>query len=100
MQGELQIDAAAARALLRSQADDQALHPKIRQDAAKALLAMAGYVAPKANAQDKAPASLADMTGEQLRAILNEAEGELAKRSAPVNAQVTGSTDSEAVDLL
>ena len=61
---------------------------------------MAGYVAPKASAQDKAPASLADMTSEQLRAILAESEKELAARSAPVNAQPAGPDDANPLELL
>lgn len=97
---QLKGDAAVSRRLLRSQVLDRHAHPKIRQDAAKHLTALGGFVAPKASDNPRAPDSLAEMSSDQLRAFLGKIEGELAERSAPVDAQVVPSEDDQVIDML
>lgn len=100
MRVALKGDAAVARRLLRSQVLDRHANAKIRQDAAKHLTALGGYVAPKARDNPRPPDNLADMSGDQLRAFVGRIEGELAERSAPIDAQVMPSDDDQVIDML
>jgi hypothetical protein len=61
---------------------DEAVSPRVRVDAAKALLDRAGFVPPKAGEQlDTAEKDLSAMSPDELRAFIASAEGRLAQES-------------------
>lgn len=65
--------------------DDPTATPKIRLDAARAILDRAGYIAPKAQDADRAgEKALHELTREELLARRATLESELAERAKPV----------------
>lgn len=100
LQVELQGTAVAAIKTLRAVVESDTALPRDRASAAKALLAIAGYVAPKAQDQKHATASPSEMTIEDLRAFIGKAKAELAARAAPVNAQIEANPDTQVTDML
>jgi phage terminase small subunit len=82
----LALDAPLARRVLVDLAQDVEMHPKIRLDAAKTLLDRAGHVAPRPTT-DKSTEhqALHEMSIDQLRALADKLETELADRAKPVD---------------
>lgn len=97
---ELQNGAAASIKLLQDVVKDDKLYPRDRIGAAKHLLSIAGYIAPRAQDQKHATASPSEMTSEDLRAFIGKAEQELAGRAAPVNAQIEDDLGGQVADML
>lgn len=61
--------------------------PAVRVNAAKAVLGVAGFVAPKApEAPVQEDRELTDLTPTELRALINDLEGELAAKARDVTA--------------
>jgi phage terminase small subunit len=81
----LALDAPLARRVLVDLAQDAHMNPKIRLEAAKTLLDRAGPVAPRPTT-DKSTEhqALHEMSIEQLRALADKLEAELADRAMPV----------------
>lgn len=68
-------------------AKDDAVLPAVRRACARDLMAMAGHVAPKAAEQgDKGAKPLHEMSSDELRAVVDRLESELAARATPVSA--------------
>jgi hypothetical protein len=74
---------------------------KVRLDAAKVILSIAGHIAPRARAlgegQDK---TLGEMTLDELKETQERLQAELASRAKPVDAQQTGPIDTQPIDLM
>jgi hypothetical protein len=69
---------------------DEAVSPRVRVDAAKALLDRAGFVPPKAADQpDTAEKDLAAMSSDELRAFIASAEGRLAQEAKDVTPEAS-----------
>jgi phage terminase small subunit len=84
-------DAPLARNLLRQYVKDDSMNPKIRLDAAKTLLDRAGHIAPKAKDQSAGHEKpLNEMSTEELRALADRFEAELAGRAKLVSADGPG----------
>lgn len=74
---------------------------KVRLDAAKTILAMAGHVAPRAKAQgDGQERTLSEMSLDELKEKQDQLQGEILARAKPVNAQPMAGNTDQAVDLL
>ena len=102
MKTALAQDAPLARGLLRRYVHDEAMHPKIRLDAAKTLLDRSGYIAPKAkdDGVDGRTKALSEMSVEELRAMVDRLETEVANRAKHVaGASVTLESEDGSVDL-
>lgn len=68
-------------------AKDDTVLPAVRRACARDLMAMAGHVAPKAAEQgDKGAKPLHEMSSDELRAVVDRLESELAARATPVSA--------------
>jgi phage terminase small subunit len=88
MAAALAEDAPLARKLLRRYVEDEALHPKLRLEAAKSLLDRAGHIAPKArDANGEQHKPLHEMSIDELRALVDRYEVELAGRAKLVSAE-------------
>src|SRR5215831_18299686 len=78
-------DAPLARNLLRQYVKDTEMNPKIRLDAAKTLLDRSGHIAPKARDESaEREKSLHEMSTDELRAMVDRLETEVANRATPV----------------
>ena len=69
-------------------------------DAAKYLTGLAGYVAPKAAEARAAGDVLAEISLEELKAIIDKREASAAQRAKPVNAIVIEAQDDKLLNLL
>jgi phage terminase small subunit len=96
MAAALAEDAPLARKLLRRYVEDEALHPKLRLEAAKSLLDRAGHIAPKArDANERHHKPLHEMSIEELRALADRFEAELGGRAKLVSPE---GSDAELLD--
>ena len=74
---------------------------KVRLDAAKVVLALAGHIAPRARALDDGQAkTLGEMSLEELKATQDRLNNELASRAKAVNAHPQTIDQTQADDLL
>lgn len=74
---------------------------KVRLDAAKTILAIAGHIAPRAKAQgDGQERTLSEMTLDELKEKQDQLQGEILARAKPVNAQPAAIPAPQALDLL
>lgn len=80
----LQSAAPAALALIERFVRDEALAPKIRLDAAKDLLNRGGYLPPRQAEASGTGKSQNEMSSEELRAFVQQAEQTLAERAQTV----------------
>lgn len=69
-------------------------------DAAKVLIGLAGYVAPKAAEPRAAGDVLAEISLDELKAIIDKRESAAAASAKPVNAQVVAQDDANLLNLL
>lgn len=91
---------AALDYLIRLVKDEKASE-RVRADAAKTLLDRAGMAAKAAEGKELDDRALADMSKEELRAMMERAQRELAERATPViDATVSAPDDSQASDIL
>lgn len=101
MRSVLVNDAAPlALRVLQEVAANAEVHPAIRRAAARDLLDRAGYVPPKAASQELADKSIATMSADELAALVNKMEGELAARAKDVSAPDGAPIDDELADML
>jgi phage terminase small subunit len=97
----LALDAPLARRVLVDLAQDAHMNPKIRLDAAKTLLDRAGHVAPRPTTDKSAEhQALHEMSIEQLRALADRLESELADRAKPVEPADSAQSDAEQAPAL
>jgi phage terminase small subunit len=97
----LALDAPLARRVLVDLAQDVNMHPKIRLDAAKTLLDRAGHVAPRPMMEKRMEEkALHEMPIEQLRALADKLEAELADRAKPVELVGAGQSEAEPAPAL
>lgn len=74
---------------------------KVKLEAARYLLSLAGHVAPRAHVPDAGgDKQLSEMTIEDLRAQRDTLESEIAGRAKSVSAPTAPPSNSEAIDLL
>lgn len=73
---------------------------RARSEAARAVLSIAGHVAPMRERHKAKTANLADMDGEALRALVDQLQGELAARARPVNEPNKASSSGKALPFL
>jgi hypothetical protein len=73
-------------AVLMELAGDQSVNAGVRRQAAKDLLNLGGHVPPKAENEQssKSDKPMAEMSREELRALVDRLESELAERAQPV----------------
>ena len=95
-----EVAAPLALKVLTDLTRDTAVHPAIRRSAARDLLDRAGYVPPKAADADVNDKSIAAMPAEELAALVNKLEGELASRAKDVSAPNAQGMDDELLDML
>jgi phage terminase small subunit len=96
MKTALAQDAPAARHLLRQYVTDPKMNPKIRLDAAKTLLDRSGHIAPKArDERAEREKSLHEMSADELRAMVDRLETEVANRAMPVLGASAAPIESE-----
>ncbi|WP_169728453.1 terminase small subunit [Geminicoccus roseus] len=69
---------------LEALVDDETAPKKVRLDAAKTILDRAGIAAMPVQLTDDQPKSLKEMSIDELRALINEAEHDAADRAVPV----------------
>lgn len=86
--------------ILYDLAHDEKTHPAIRRAAAKDLIGVAGYVPPKAADGLTNDKSIAAMPAEELAALVNKLEGELASRAKDVSAPNAQVLDDDMLDML
>lgn len=79
---------------------DERAHPAIRRAAAKDLVSLAGYVAPKAPDALGDDKSISSMSADELAQLVSKMEGELASRAKDVSAPNAPEVDSELSDML
>jgi uncharacterized protein (UPF0147 family) len=84
VRAQLAIDALSAISLLADTVRDASVPRHVRVKAAGMVAAMAGYVAPKATEAPKTADNPADMSSEELRRFLSDAERELSARAVEV----------------
>ena len=84
VRAKLAIDALSALTFLGDTVRDTGAPTHVRVKAAGMVAAMAGYVAPKASEAQKTAENPADMTSEELRRFLSDAERELSARAVEV----------------
>jgi hypothetical protein len=81
--------------------DNPEISPKVRADCAKTLLDRAGHVAPRAtidrNQTDK---PLHELSTDELRAMADRLEGELAERAKPVISAAPAPIETNETDLI
>lgn len=73
---------------------------RVKLDAARLVLGIAGHVAPTRVPVERRHANLADMGSDDLRALVDQLQGELAGRATPVNAPNAASKASKPADFL
>lgn len=101
MRATLQNDAAPlAIKVLMQLTRDETVHAAIRRSAARDLLDRAGYVPPKAADADVSDKSIAAMPADELAALVNKLEGELASRAKDVSAPNAPAIDDELAEML
>lgn len=95
----LATGAPMALSVLQEFAMNQAMHPKIRLDAAKTLLDRAGYISPKAvAASNGASVPLNEMSMADLRTLADKLEGEIAGRAKEVSSAKAAPTKAQTLD--
>lgn len=101
MRATLQNDAAPlAIKVLMELTRDETVHAAIRRSAARDLLDRAGYVPPKALEADVNDKSIAAMPADELAALVNKLEGELASRAKDVSAPNAPGLDDDMLEML
>jgi phage terminase small subunit len=97
----LMNDAPMALRVIEGIARNEEINPKVRLDAAKALIDRAGHVAPRAtidrNQSDK---PLHELSTDELRAMADRLEGELAERAKPVISAAAAPEEASPTDLI
>lgn len=102
---------AGVKAMLVDQAVDASLTVKsvsakgtaadrVKLDAARFTLMVAGFVPPMRERAKQRQASLADMQSEDLRALVDQLSGELAARAKPIDAPKRAPLSTKAADFL
>lgn len=99
MRRRLATAAPVALTVLITIVRDEAANPRVRVDAAKAILDRAGFGPPKVAAAG-AEKALNEMTTGELRELADRLERELADRAKPVNAQDAVVEPVEPTDIL
>jgi hypothetical protein len=89
-----------ALATLRSIAADTTVLAATRRAAARDILDRAGWIPPKASAQTPLDQSIASMTIDELAALVDRTEQELADRATVINATDDASSGDDLSDLL
>jgi phage terminase small subunit len=86
----------AAYRVLRKIAENEALPAAARVTAARTVLEVGGVLGRKT--PDSKP--IEEMTGEELRGMIDMVERELGNRAKPVNAPIPSQTDTQLADLI
>lgn len=73
---------------------------RVRSDAARTILLMAGHVPPMREKTKHKSANLADMNADALRALVDQIQGELGARATPVGAPNEPTSSDKRADLL
>ena len=82
--GQIRAGAAAAIAYINKVVNDETLAPKLRVEAAKTILDRAGYLPPTRDERGQGD-TLSEMTPDQLRAFINDAERKLSDKATIIN---------------
>jgi hypothetical protein len=86
--------------LLGRLVDDEAAPARVRVQAARFILDRAGYVPPKAADVEVNDKSIAAMPADELSALVNKLEGELASRAKDVSAPNAAVHDNDLSEML